>query len=271
MGEENARLFVGRVTPDVRERDLEDLFGKYGRIVNISMKSNYAFVEYDDPRDAKDAARELDGERLLDARLVVEFSRPRGGGGRGGYDRGGYDRDDRGGRGGYDRGGYDRDDRGGRGGYGGGYGGDRGGYGGNRGGGYGGDRGGYGGRRRTPPRNTDHRVIVTNLPRGCGWQDLKDYFREVGYVCFTDVKQDRGDIIGIVEFDSADSVDKAVKELDGTDLRGSTITVKVDGDGGRSRSRSRSPVRRDSRSPVRRGSRSRSGSRGRPGSRSRSR
>jgi len=96
-------VYVGKISDKTRERDLQEIFEKYGKVTNISLKVGYGFVEFDDPRDADDAVRKLDGSELDGSRLVVEHSRG-GSGSRGG-------RDDYRGRG--DR--YDRDDRGGRG------------------------------------------------------------------------------------------------------------------------------------------------------------
>lgn len=56
-----SRVYVGRLSNRTRERDLEDTFGKYGRITRVDMKYGYAFVEFSDNRDAEDAVRDLDG------------------------------------------------------------------------------------------------------------------------------------------------------------------------------------------------------------------
>ncbi|PNI57667.1 SRSF9 isoform 4, partial [Pan troglodytes] len=54
------RIYVGNLPTDVREKDLEDLFYKYGRIREIELKNRhglvpFAFVRFEDPRDAEDA------------------------------------------------------------------------------------------------------------------------------------------------------------------------------------------------------------------------
>ena len=90
---------------------MEDSFRKFGmvRSVWIARKPpGFGFVEFDDPRDADDACKELDGkemdqERITDPgnRIRVQLSNGgKGGGGGGGGSRGGRD-DDRGGGGGY--------------------------------------------------------------------------------------------------------------------------------------------------------------------------
>uniref|UniRef100_A0A1B6EMK4 RRM domain-containing protein n=1 Tax=Cuerna arida TaxID=1464854 RepID=A0A1B6EMK4_9HEMI len=69
------RVFVGGLTYRVRERDLERFFRKYGRIKEVAMKNGFAFVEFDDHRDADDAVYELNGKELLGERVIVELAR----------------------------------------------------------------------------------------------------------------------------------------------------------------------------------------------------
>jgi len=79
-------LFVGNLPEDVRERDLEDLFHKFGKIVNIDIKRParppyFAFIEFSDARDCEDAARRRDGAELLGQRIRCEVAKggdPRG-------------------------------------------------------------------------------------------------------------------------------------------------------------------------------------------------
>ena len=125
------RVFVGGINGDVSKDNIEREFGKFGKLSNVWVAQNppgFAFVTFEDNRDAEEACKSLNGSSVFDNNKIrVELSRERQGGGRG---RGGF----RGGRGG------DREG-GGRGG--GGYR-DGGGYGGGRGGGFGGGgRGGY--------------------------------------------------------------------------------------------------------------------------------
>jgi len=67
-------VYVGRLGSRTRERDLEDVFGKYGRLRRLDLKAGYAFLEYDDARDAEDAIRSMDGSDLDGSRIVVEPS-----------------------------------------------------------------------------------------------------------------------------------------------------------------------------------------------------
>ncbi|CAI2352550.1 unnamed protein product [Caenorhabditis sp. 36 PRJEB53466] len=227
------KLYVGNLPSDVREQEVEDIFTKYGRIKNVSIKSGrsgpaFAFVEFEDNRDAEDALHGRSGYEFDGKRITVEFTRgvgPRGPGGR-----------------------PINDSRGGGGGGGRGFG------------------GGNGGGR--PQKGTGHRVIVEGLPETGSWQDLKDHMREAGNICYADVARDG---TGIVEFVNYEDVKYAIRKLDDTKFRshkGDTAYIRVREDssaGGkktsRDRSRSRSRSRTRSRSPVRRASPSRSRSR----------
>ncbi|XP_020696410.1 serine/arginine-rich splicing factor RS2Z32-like [Dendrobium catenatum] len=79
----STRLYVGRLSSKIRSRDLEDLFSRYGRVRDVDLKYDYAFVEFSDPRDADDARYNLDGREFYGGRIIVEFARggPRGPGG----------------------------------------------------------------------------------------------------------------------------------------------------------------------------------------------
>ncbi|KAG8648284.1 hypothetical protein MANES_09G171000v8 [Manihot esculenta] len=72
-------LYVGNLPGDIRQREVKDLFYKYGPIVDVDLKipprpPGYAFVEYEDARDAEDAIRGRDGYNFDGCRLRVELA-----------------------------------------------------------------------------------------------------------------------------------------------------------------------------------------------------
>ncbi|XP_016461546.1 serine/arginine-rich splicing factor SR30 isoform X3 [Nicotiana tabacum] len=90
MGRLSRTIYVGNLPGDIREREVEDLFYKYGHIVEIELKvpprpPGYAFVEFEDSRDADDAIRGRDGYDFDGHRLRVELAH--GGQGSSSYDR----------------------------------------------------------------------------------------------------------------------------------------------------------------------------------------
>ncbi|KAK3573001.1 hypothetical protein QTP86_012040 [Hemibagrus guttatus] len=78
------RVFIGRLSPHARERDVEKFFKGYGRIREINLKNGFGFVEFDDHRDADDAVYELNGKELCNERVTIEHARSRRGRGGGG-------------------------------------------------------------------------------------------------------------------------------------------------------------------------------------------
>jgi len=84
-----SRVYVGNLDPRATERELEDEFRVYGvlRSVWVGRKPpGFAFIEFEDRRDADDAIRDLNGKNGW----RVELSRSSGGGG-GPRGRGGDD------------------------------------------------------------------------------------------------------------------------------------------------------------------------------------
>lgn len=73
-----AKLFVANLSSRVHTRDLKEAFGRYGKVLSVVIKEGrdtYAFVEYDDRRDADDALDRLNGKEFYGKRIRVEFSR----------------------------------------------------------------------------------------------------------------------------------------------------------------------------------------------------
>lgn len=53
----DTRIYVGNLPDDIKVREVEDIFSKYGKIVNVDIKLGrggrgpaFAFLEFDDPR-----------------------------------------------------------------------------------------------------------------------------------------------------------------------------------------------------------------------------
>jgi len=69
------RVYVGGIPSDCRDKDLDRFFKNYGRIRDILIKNGYAFIEFDDSRDADDAVYEMNGRDLLGCRVSVEHAR----------------------------------------------------------------------------------------------------------------------------------------------------------------------------------------------------
>nr|XP_010942204.1 serine/arginine-rich splicing factor RSZ21A isoform X11 [Elaeis guineensis] len=83
-----SRVYVGNLDPRVSERDLEDEFREYGVLRSVWVAQRppgYAFVEFDDRRDALDAIRDLDGRHGW--RVELSYNSAGGGGSRGGRGR----------------------------------------------------------------------------------------------------------------------------------------------------------------------------------------
>uniref|UniRef100_A0AAY4EK57 RRM domain-containing protein n=1 Tax=Denticeps clupeoides TaxID=299321 RepID=A0AAY4EK57_9TELE len=58
------RVYVGRLSYHVREKDIQRFFSGYGKLLEIDLKNGYGFVEFEDNRDADDAVYELNGKEL---------------------------------------------------------------------------------------------------------------------------------------------------------------------------------------------------------------
>merc|ERR1712137_299534 len=250
-------VYIGGISDRVRTGDVEDFLKGYGKILDISLKSKYGFIEFEDKYDAEDAVKDLDDKRLCGERVKLEMSkgckdkyrdfqrtgrvryrsfsrevspsrryrsRSRGRSSRGGRDDGR--------RTFYDKPAYKK----------------------------------YG-----APSKTKWSVEVDNLSSRCSWQDLKDFMRKAGEVCYGAAHGDVGKNKGVVCYDRKEDAERAVDELDGRDINGRAVTLKfvVRDDwetGSVGRSRSRSPRRSRS---GRKDSRSRSRSRSRTPKKSR--
>ena len=86
--EMSTKVYVGDLGPHGNKQELEKEFEAYGTLKSVWVARNppgFAFVEFEDPRDADEAVRDLDGKMVSGVRIRVEFAKNnRQGGGRGG-------------------------------------------------------------------------------------------------------------------------------------------------------------------------------------------
>ncbi|EJP70876.1 RNA recognition domain-containing protein [Beauveria bassiana ARSEF 2860] len=108
---EGSRLFIGNLSSDkVSKRDVFEIFHRYGRLAQISLKSAYGFVQYHTVEEGRRAVQNLEGVEIKGRRIHLEISKlqdkskkernrspERGGRGRDGPRKGDkfHDRDDR--------------------------------------------------------------------------------------------------------------------------------------------------------------------------------
>ena len=211
------RIYIGCLPRWARESDLQRFLHGYGEIKKILLMKGYAFVEFKEDRDAEHAIYELNGKRLGEESVVVAYATvSRSTGGQmstthsssrhdGGYDRQNqYDFEGQGVRERNGRDGYDKyDDRNRR---------------------PDGSQGYYGPLYKSP-----YRVIVKNLSAEASWQDLKDFMRKAGEVTFTSAHQRRPNE-GIAEFGNQESLDRALQDLNGSQINGVKVRLYRDCD-----------------------------------------
>src|SRR5215471_12811651 len=99
----NTKLFVGNLSFNTTENDLQDAFAAHGVVTEANLMTDratgrprgFAFVTMSTPEEAQKAISAMNGKDLGGRALTVNVARPReerpGGGGGGGRDRrGGY-------------------------------------------------------------------------------------------------------------------------------------------------------------------------------------
>ncbi|KAL7962158.1 hypothetical protein V8C34DRAFT_270928 [Trichoderma compactum] len=73
---EGSRIFIGNLSSDkVSKRDVFDIFHRYGRLAQISLKSAYGFVQYHTVEEGRNALENLQGMEVKGRRIHLEISR----------------------------------------------------------------------------------------------------------------------------------------------------------------------------------------------------
>ena len=96
----NTKLFVGNLSFNTTENDLQDAFAAHGTVTEANLimdrstgrPRGFGFITMGSPEEAQKAINALNGAMLGDRNITVNEARPReersGGGFRGGRDRG---------------------------------------------------------------------------------------------------------------------------------------------------------------------------------------
>ncbi|XP_060579129.1 serine/arginine-rich splicing factor 10-like isoform X2 [Ruditapes philippinarum] len=79
----NSSLYVRNVPDQTRPEELRSMFGKYGPLSDVYVPLDYytrrprgfAYIQFEDPRDADDALYHLDRTRFFGRELEIEFAR----------------------------------------------------------------------------------------------------------------------------------------------------------------------------------------------------
>ncbi|KAG8594530.1 hypothetical protein GDO81_001236 [Engystomops pustulosus] len=113
---DEGKLFIGGLSFDTDEQNLEQVFSKYGTVCEVVVVKDretqrsrgFGFVTFENPEDAKDAMQAMNGKSVDGRQIRVDQAGKSSGDRRGGYRGGsggrGFYRGGRGGRGGGDRG-----------------------------------------------------------------------------------------------------------------------------------------------------------------------
>ncbi|XP_018655468.1 putative serine/arginine rich splicing factor [Schistosoma mansoni] len=83
MPRRSSSLYIRHLPDTCRHDDLRRCFGRYGRIVDVTIPldfftgrmKGYAFIEFENPRDAEDAHYYMDHTRFMGRDIEVEFTR----------------------------------------------------------------------------------------------------------------------------------------------------------------------------------------------------
>ena len=66
-------MYVAKLHRNTNENDLRDAFSKFGKIKDVVLKHNFAFIEFEEHEAAEDAIKEMNGKKFVNQEeLVVE-------------------------------------------------------------------------------------------------------------------------------------------------------------------------------------------------------
>ena len=81
----SVNIYVGNLSYDITETQLEDLFGQHGEVTSVKIitdqysgkSKGFGFIEMPDKTEANSAIQQLDGKSVLDRNIKVNLAKPR--------------------------------------------------------------------------------------------------------------------------------------------------------------------------------------------------
>ncbi|CAG8490610.1 21385_t:CDS:2 [Dentiscutata erythropus] len=74
MPNAGVKIYIGNLPERARPEDIKECFLKFGTVVNMELKGNYGFIEYEERRMCDEAISHLHGSDFQGSQLRVEFA-----------------------------------------------------------------------------------------------------------------------------------------------------------------------------------------------------
>eukprot|EP00096_Caligus_rogercresseyi_P006192 TRINITY_DN2247_c0_g1_i1.p1 TRINITY_DN2247_c0_g1~~TRINITY_DN2247_c0_g1_i1.p1 ORF type:complete len:521 (+),score=152.00 TRINITY_DN2247_c0_g1_i1:242-1804(+) len=73
-----ARIFVGNLNPaTITDEQILEVFSRHGRVLEVVIRKNFAFVQFDTPEEAATAIKKEDGGTIQGRRVNISLAKPR--------------------------------------------------------------------------------------------------------------------------------------------------------------------------------------------------
>ena len=73
----NTRIFIRNLPLKVKEEDLSNLFSKCGKVEEVILKTNFAFIEYGSVQSSLNAIRNFNNYNFKGSKIIVELAKTR--------------------------------------------------------------------------------------------------------------------------------------------------------------------------------------------------
>ena len=73
----NTRIFIRNLPLKVKEEDLSNLFSKCGKVEEVILKTNFAFIEYANVQSSLNAIRNFNNYNFKGSKIIVEQAKTR--------------------------------------------------------------------------------------------------------------------------------------------------------------------------------------------------